>query len=201
MLEQLKTGKSFNINDYVLLDDGVYKAIKSKQTGEKELVRLCEPLFVKETVQNIDSKDVGLILCYKFKGKYNEMQIGMGQLIPNELIKLLARGVDIPHENHKEIATYLREQQKVAPHRMIYSQVGWHKDEDNKLVFRHYKVIDKDNKNASLNDVENGMYNLEPNGSIESWIHMVEDEVKGNIPLETALCIGFSSVIVGYLSR
>jgi len=199
-IEQLKQGTKFSIENFVLNNEGLFLNKKDKETGEKAIFKVCEPLFILQTVQNLDTKDVHLDLCYKFKGKFVQIPIGMGQLIPNELLKLMAKGVDIPHEQVKVVATYLREQQKKSPHKVIYHQVGWHKEESN-LVFRHHELIALDSNLKANNDHENGSYYLKPTGDLEKWKKMIQDEVLGQASLETILAVGFSSALVGYLSH
>ena len=198
--EGLKSGKSFSIGDFTLKNEGLFLKKLDKETGEQSDFKVCEPLFVKQTVQNLDTKDVHLDLCYKFKGKYVELPIGMGQLVPNELIKLMAKGVDIPHEFVRVIATYLREQQKRAPHKILFHLVGWHRDTHNQLVFRHNRMISGDPTSTATNDNEQGIYNLQPKGDLATWLNMVKQQVVGHAPLETALSAGFASAILGYLS-
>ena len=199
-IEQLKQGNSFNVENFVLNNEGLFLNKKDKDTGKKMVIKICEPLFILQTVQNLDTKDVHLDLCYKFKGKFVQIPIGMGQLIPNELLKLMAKGVDIPHEQVRVVATYLREQQKKAPHKVIYHKVGWHKEESN-LVFRHHEMIGVDPSLKATNDHENGTYYLKPKGNLDTWKQMVQDEVLGQDSLETILAVGFSSALVGYLSN
>ncbi|CAJ1001067.1 DUF927 domain-containing protein [Brevibacillus aydinogluensis] len=197
--EALKQGQSFSIGDFTLKDDGLYLKKTDKETGEESIFKVCEPLFVKQTVQNLDTKDVHLDLCYKFKGAYHELQIGMGQLQPRVLPDLMGKGVDIPHEFVKVIATFLREQQKRAPHKVIFHQVGWHRDQQEQLVFRHHRIISANNTVEAINDNESGNYNLKPKGDLATWVNMVRQHVVGYAPLETILAAGFSSAILGYL--
>jgi putative DNA primase/helicase len=196
----LKGGETYNIEQYILKDSGLYMNVKDKEKGEMYAQKISESLFVKETVQNLDTKDVYMNLCYKFKGKYHEIAIGMGQLVPNELMKLSSKGMDISYEYHKYIATFLREQQKCAPHKEIYREVGWHEDEEENLVFRHHHILSKRPDIKASNDTEGGSYNLEPQGSLNVWKGMIFVDVGTNIPLQTILCIGFSAPLVGYLS-
>ncbi|MFD2370570.1 DUF927 domain-containing protein [Brevibacillus sp. GCM10020057] len=198
--EELKQGRSFSIGDFELNHNGLFLKKIDKDTNKETILKVCEPLFVKQTVQNLDTKDVHLDLCYKFKGAYQELPIGMGQLVPSELIKLMAKGVDIPHEFVKVIATYLREQQKRAPHKVLFHHVGWHRDPQDQLVFRHNRMISTDPTATATNDNEQGLYNLQPRGDLATWVNMVQQEVVGHAPLETVLAAGFASAILGYLS-
>ncbi|WP_314303942.1 DUF927 domain-containing protein [Brevibacillus parabrevis] len=198
--EALLNGQSFSIGDFTLKNDGLYMKKTDKNTGKATVSKVCEPLFVKQTVQNLDTKDVHLVLCFKFKGAYQELEIGMGQLQPRFLPDLMNKGVDIPHEYVKVIATFLREQQKRAPHKVIFHQVGWHRDEKKQLVFRHHRVISANTTVKAINDNENGNYNLKPKGDLATWLNMVREHVIGYAPLEFLLSAGFASAIVGYLS-
>ncbi|WP_433947730.1 DUF927 domain-containing protein [Brevibacillus agri] len=198
--EALKQGQSFPVGDFTLKNNGLYVKKFDKETGEETIFKVCEPLFVKRTVQNLDTKDVHLDLCYKFKGTYLELPIGMVQIQPRVLPDLMGKGIDIPHEYVKVIATYLREQQKRAPHKVIFHQVGWHRDEQKQLVFRHHRIISANDTVKAINDNENGSYNLKPKGDLATWLNMVKQHVIGHVPLELVLAGGFASAILGYLS-
>jgi len=198
--EALKQGQSFSIGDFTLKNDGLYLKKTEKETGEETIFKVCEPLFVKQTVQNLDTKDVHLELCYKFMGAFHELQIGMGQIKPRALPDLMEKGVDIPHQYVKVIATFLWEQQKRAPYKVIFHQVGWHRDQQKRLVFRHHQIISANNTVKAINDNENGSYNLKPKGALDTWLNMVREHVIGYTPLEFLLSAGFASAIVGYLS-
>lgn len=198
--EALKNSQTFSFGDFTVTNKALFLKKTDQKTGEETITKVCEPLFIKQTVQNLDTKDVHLDLCYKFKGTYQELRIGMGQLVPSELIKLMGKGVDIPHEFVKVIATYLREQQKRAPHKAVFHQVGWHRDNQKQLVFRHHRIISANDSVKAINDNENGNYNLKPKGDLGTWLKMVREHVIGYAPLEFLLSAGFASPIVGYLS-
>lgn len=199
--DTLLAGKEYEVYPFMLNHHGIFRPMTDKKSDEVSLHKVCEPLFVKDTVQNLDTKEVTLNLCYLYKGKYLEIPISMGQLIPNELLKLSAKGVDIPHSGHKMIADFLNNQQKLAPHREIYREVGWYFEEDKEPYFRHDKTISKSDQLIATNDTESGNYQLKPKGTLDAWRNMVQEEVLGNAPLEMILCAGFSSPLVGYLSH
>lgn len=197
----LNAGKTYTVDQFTLKRNGLYMSIVDKKTEEVNTFKISEPLFVKQTNQNLDNKDVGIKLCYWFKGKSHDIEIGMEQLAPNELIKLSGKGVDVSHENVKALATYLRQQQKLAPHIEVYNDVGWYAVGKDNLVFRHHTVLSKDSKNNAISDLEHCTFNLEPKGTLDAWKNVIFKEVIGNKYLEMLLCMSFSAAIVGYLSR
>lgn len=199
--DTLLDGKAYEIHPFMINQYGVFYPTADKKTDEVKLYKICEPLFVKDTVQNLDTKEVTLNLCYLYKEKYLEIPISMGQLIPNELLKLSAKGVDIPHSGHKQIADFLNSQQKRAPHREIYREVGWCFEEGEYPYFRHAVALPQHDKQMATNDTESGNYQLTPSGTLAAWTNMIKEEVIGNAPLEMILCAGFSSALVGYLSH
>ncbi|MED1908592.1 DUF927 domain-containing protein [Cytobacillus firmus] len=196
----LQEGETYSIQQFLLNKQGLFLNKVDKETREVIATKICEPLFVKDTVQNLDTKEVQVTLCYQFKGKFHEVSIGMGQLIPNELLKLSDKGLDVSYEHVKTIATFLREQQKLAPHKEIYREVGWHESKDGNMTFRHHKEIPHTNSNT-CNDSEGGLYQLEPKGTLNTWKGLVYVEVLPYIPLQTMLAIGFSAPLIGYLSK
>lgn len=199
--KRLEAGEAFPVENFTLNQRGLFLRTMNKETGEVSAFKISEPLFIKDTVQNLDTKEVQLTLCYKYKDKYQDIQISMGQLIPNELLKLSSKGVNVTHEQFKAVASFLQEQQKFAPHKEIYREVGWHEDEQKNLLFRHHQVYPINSMPKASNDMDNGLYNLKPDGELVHFKEMVTKEVLGNTPLETMMCVGFSAALVGYLSK
>jgi putative DNA primase/helicase len=198
---RLQEGKFYQIQNFVLSSKGLFLNEIDKETNEVTAHKISEPMFIKETVQNRDTKDVHATLCYRYKGKFHEIPIRLEQLIPNELIKLSGKGVDVSHQYSKLVAIFLQEQQKLAPHREIYREVGWHEEEDGVMIFRHHYEFPHQPNILACNDSKEGSYNLEPKGSLKVWKGMVYAEVLPHLPLQTLLCIGFSAPLVGYLSK
>ncbi|MGG3803702.1 DUF927 domain-containing protein [Metabacillus fastidiosus] len=198
--KSLQAGVSYSIQQFSLSKDGLFLNKVDKETGEVTANRISDPMFVKSTVQNLDTKEVKLTLCYQFKGKFHEVSIGMGQLIPNELLKLSGKGIDVSYENVKVVSAFLHVQQKLAPHMERYREVGWHEGDSGSMTFRHHYEFPQ-NAVETCNDNEEGLYNLEPKGKLNVWKGMVYTEVLPHIPLQAMLAIGFSAPLIGYLSK
>ncbi|NRD77316.1 DUF927 domain-containing protein [Bacillus sp. BRMEA1] len=199
--EGLFAGKTYEFREYSLRQDGLYISKIDKKTEEVITFKVCDPLFVKKTIQNLDNKNVYIILCYWFKGKFHEIEIGKEQLAPNELIKLGGKGVDISYENQRLVSAFLNEQLKYAPHQETYREVGWHENEDGVLVFRHHQELPQTENHNACNDTVGSSYDLEPKGSLDEWKRLVFTEILPQLSLQFLLCIGFSAPLVGYLSR
>lgn len=195
----LMTGKSYRIDDKELTNDGLY-ALNKQDDGTLQKVKICEPIFVEETVENLDNGEFFLSLVSKHKVKYKKQKYPMDVLMPQKLLSLMKYGVDIPPEFEKAISRYLLKQLKAVPHKLVYNNIGWNKDENKELQFRLNEVISNKSNLVAINDEDNLKFNLSCNGTLEKWYEMYVNEVRGHIPLEAMMCIGFSSVIVGYLN-
>lgn len=198
---KLEAGESYEIDSFLLNVDGLFHTTLDKKTEEPITRKVSEPLFIKHSVQNLDSQVVELVLCYKYKGKYHERNIGLIELNPIELLKLLGFGVDVKHTQVKLVASFLQEQQKRAPHKELFQEVGWHEDDEKNHVFRHHRIHPYSVLADARNDSTYGKYNLEPQGELPVFLNMIQEEVIGNNALEAALCMGFSAPLVGYLSK
>lgn len=195
----LMTGKSYRIDDKELTNDGLY-ALNKQDDGTLRKIKICEPIFVEETVENLDNGEFFLSLVSKDKVKYKKQKYPMDVLMPQKLLGLMKYGVDIPPEFEKTISQYLLKQLKAVPHKLVYNNIGWNEDENKELQFRLNEVISNKSNLVAINDEDNLKFNLSCNGTLEKWYEMYVNEVRGHIPLEAMMCIGFSSVIVGYLN-
>ncbi|KIL07557.1 hypothetical protein SR42_00455 [Clostridium botulinum] len=196
----LMQGKTYRIGYKELSDDGLY-ALNKQDDGTIKKIKICEDKFVQETVENLDTGEHYLILVNKSKRKYVKKKYPMDILIPQKLIGLLKYGVDIPAEHEKALSRYLLEQQKLVPYKLVYNNIGWNQDENKDLEFRIDRLISNNSSLVALNDKDNLKFNLSRMGSLERWLEMYCNEIKGHIPLEAIICISFSAVIVGYLNK
>jgi len=69
--------------------------------------------------------------------------------------------------------------------------MGYHKY-DGRYCFQHFHSIGLDSTYA-------GQFKIEPQGSYEKWEKLVIDITPGVIPLQLALCIGFSANLIGFI--
>lgn len=200
-VEKLKQGETFQVEQRKELSDKGLIALNTKEDGSIQRVKICEPIFVDRTFKNLDSGEHFLIIVSKVKGIYEEQKYSREILIPNKLITTVKYGNDIPAESEKIISRYLSNQSITAPHSFVYSKVGWNSDKKGQLEFRLDKSISNYSNYIAINDQDSLRFNVNCKGSIEDWINMYSNEVKGNTALEAIICISFSAVIVGYLNK
>lgn len=201
-IQGLQQGHQYKIGkDFLLRDSGLYYVTIDQQSGMKKAKRIAEPLFIEETTRNIDKEEVNSNLVFKYKGHYLKSSVDRGQItVPNELMKLNKKGVEIPHEYSKIISTYLREQEKDCLHKEVYSKIGFHLNEKKQWEYRHFQIIPYRSGTTSY-DEANGTFQLVPKGNFKAWLDMIKEEVQGYTPLEFILVVGLSAPLVGYLSQ
>lgn len=196
----LQKGKKYKIGAKELSDEGLC-ILNKEDDGSIKREKICEPIFVEEKIENIDSGEHFMILVNKINGTYRKKKYSREILIPAKLLALVKYGVDIPAEFEKALSRYLSIQSKAVPHRLVYSKVGWNVDENEELQFRLDNLISNNSKITAINDVDTLKFNVSCKGSLENWLNMFSNEVQGNTALETIMCMSFSSVIVGYLNK
>ena len=125
--QYLKENKVYKIQDYTLTNEGLFYNSIDKQSGQVNQIKISDGVYVAKVVHNIDDNDTYINITYKFNNKDITIKCPMNQLLPNELIKLVSKGVDIPHKYKHLISEFINEQRKLAKHENIYSNVGWHK--------------------------------------------------------------------------
>lgn len=187
----LMEGRTYRIGYKELTDDGLY-VLNRQKDGTIKKYKVCDPIYVQETVENLDNGEHYLMIVNKGKRGYVKKKFPMDILIPQKLIGLLRYGIDIPPEFDKTISTYLLEQRKFMPHKLVYNNIGWNRDESGDLEFRLNERISNNSSSIALNDKDNLKFNLSNMGSLQRWLQMYKNEIKGHIPLEAIICISFS---------
>ncbi|MDR3596448.1 DUF927 domain-containing protein [Clostridium sp.] len=198
--KDLQNGRKYKVqSNKELSDKGLY-LLSKQEDGSIEKQKICEPIFVPKTIENIDSGEHFMILVSKIKGTYRKEKYSREILIPSKLLALVRYGVDIPAEFEKLLSRYLSNQSNNVPHSLVYNKVGWNLGKNEELQFRLDNLISNNASVIATNDVDTLKFNVSCKGSLKNWINMYGNEVQGNTALETMICISFSAVIVGYLN-
>lgn len=181
-------------NEWLLTKDKLFLEGEDKE-GNSTLNYVGKHIKITNIRQTLETDEVKLTLQFLYKGRYRTIEIARDQLQPNELQKLSLMGVDAVYSNVKGLASFLRVQEESAPYESVHNHMGWG-DEGNQLYFKHHSIIGKKTSSTYCGD-----YNIEPQGTLQGWLDIINSEVIGNKYLELALAIGFSAPVVGLLSK
>lgn len=199
-VEALREGKSFISNGHEVCDEGFF-ALNAQSDGSVKRIKICEAIFIENVIKELDTGEHYIILVSKVNGEYIKRMYRMDVLMPQNLLKLMKYGIAIPSKFEHMISRYLLRLKEELEPINVFSNVGWHEDDKSNLEFRLETLISDDLGKTAMIDNQNLKFNVTCGGTLEAWIDMCKKEVIGNIPLETALCFGFSAPIVGYLYR
>lgn len=189
-LEDLINGKKYNFGDYEVSKSGIYK-FSDKNT---EIIS-STPFFISKSFFNIDTNHFQYELQYLIQVKKNTQKILGITLSPYKISDLTKFGIILASAPQKVIE-YLNYQLKTVPIQNIHSYVGWKTNDSDTLTFRLGRNYG-DTEVSLL--VDNSLFNLSSRGTFEEWRQMVLDNVLDS-NMEIALCVGFSSIILGYLA-
>ena len=189
-LEDLINGKKYNFGDYEVSKSGIYK-FSDKNT---EIIS-STPFFISKSFFNIDTNHFQYELQYLNKDRKVTHKISASILSPYKISDLSNYGIIFVSAPQKVIK-YLNYQIKCAPIQNTHSYIGWQKNQLDKLIFR----LNRSYGDSELSLLaEDSFFKTSTKGVFEEWKQMVVDNVLDS-NLEIALCVGFSSIILGYLS-
>jgi len=189
-LDGLIDGKKYTYENYEISKSGIIK-----YNDKKREVISSNPFFISQCYLNTDTGYFQYELEYLFQGKKGTQKISASTLSPNKISDLTKFGILLASTPQKAIE-YLNYQIKSAPVKNIHSFIGWKINHLNMLTFRLNKNYG-DNESSILAD--NSFLKLSSKGTYSEWKQMVVNNVLGS-DLEIALCVGFSSIILGYLA-
>jgi len=112
------------------------------------------------------------------------------------------RGVDVTFATQQLLEGYIHSEcNKVANVHFEHANLGWGnnskcKAEEDKLrtVYKHYSANLGNGRKSAYRE----MFDIKPTGTYEAWMEGVTNHVLGHRPLEAAIVMGLSAVVVGY---
>jgi hypothetical protein len=108
--------------------------------------------------------------------------------------KLVAQGADVYEHNSKDVIKHLVNEEIKSKKEIIHHSLGWGKNDEDKLYFKHFAGI-------AINSEYDGEYDIEPKGNLNDYLDLIKNEVIGNTKLELAFTVGFSSSIIGLIGK
>lgn len=189
-LDGLLAGDKYTYGDYEISKSGI------KKFSDKKIETLSStPFFISQSFLNVDTNQFQYELQYLIQDRKVTQKISASILSPYKLSDLTNYGIILGSAPQK-VLEYLDYQINLAPIQNTHSYVGWKKNNLDQLTFRL-------NKNYGDSEVsllaDDSLFKISSQGTFKDWKQMVIDNVLGT-NMEIALCVGFSSIILGYLS-
>ena len=186
-----RTAKQYSPVPYpdIVLENGY---IVWKGGDKQSPTRIARAIWIKSIQTDLDDDTVTYILAFHYNGREVNVEVSRGELTKQKLPQLLNRGADTFDENIHDVIRHLRNQESVAPQRNVHKTVGWGTFQD-QVVFKHEQVVGVDSEYTGPL--------LLLAGNFEKWAEMVRAEVLGHVPLEAALVLGASAVVVGFVGE
>lgn len=185
--------------DVTLKEDGIY-SIKTLQTGEVEEKKVANYINIINQEINLGSREYLVTLEYQPVNatQKSTLQVKLSDISSAQaILKLSAYGVDVTDMNKTDIVKHLRNCRDQAEYSYVHHSLGFSQSSDQgENHFYHQKIIGFEHPSQYR-----GAFNIEPKGSKEVYMKMIQEEVIGCIPLEFGLVLGASSAVIGLLGR
>lgn len=191
------TNPSKRYGDFLAENNRLYYMQENPKDPSNEFkLPLGELVRIKASQESIESGEIQLILEYWYLGNRREILISRGNLQKREFSKLMSCGVNASESVLNKVLLFLDKQEKediLLTH--THQNLGWIIMED-KLVFKHQTLIGTDEVESTYT----GKFNIQPKGTFEEWVKIVNKQIIQQTPLEFALVLGFSATLNAYLA-
>lgn len=168
------------------------KSIKTK-SGESKNKRVSKKVRIVAIRRDMETNKVTLTIEYTYQGQDYTTIIARGMLTKRNFPQLLDIGVDVTESNVLDIIEFLRLQEQGISVTVNHSTLGFSAWQG-KTVFKHHQAI-------GCESTYSGPLRIEPKGSYEVWLSLIQAEVIGNIPMEAALTIGLAAPLASLIGR
>lgn len=177
------------------------KGILAKGKDDDTPQKIAEYARIIEVRSDLFTNEESYVLEY-YRSSTKEIirkRIDGEMLIGSKAEKLVKYGVDINPSNKRQVLTALTRSRMNAINAFVYDVYGWR---TLKLgtVFLHANAITHEGPQSCYRQSDSARLDLRPRGSYTDWLSMYNTHVKGNTPLELAVVLGTSSVILNYLA-
>ena len=160
--------------------------------NESYFIKCGYDIFVKAVLKNFDTGNVTLIVEFIVAG-----EVTMANLSFNDMKDVLnEKGYAVSYDNERHIKAYLHQQVDATNSIPIYDNLGWCKTKSG-MIFKGDTLYNTNWKMA----IYRGSYDIKPRGVKEDFAKDLQDVIIGNTPLETAVVIGLSACVIGYMSN
>lgn len=184
---------------FICKTKGVYlkKVDEKDDTGEIIEVYLCRAIYIRQRIRMLDTKDVYLVISFYCNDGWHEEIVPRADLTERNITTLIRKGADVGGTKTKLVVDYLFDTERNAPTIFRFKYLGWQLV-NNKWVYAHSQLLlDESGKTFQYD----GSYNVFRKGSYSKWHSVLMKHLAGNVELQLALCMGYSSVVIGYINK
>lgn len=179
--------------DHVGFEDGWFGRYYNSEEG-KDFYPYGRKFWIKSIINIWDAEEYLFVLETDVNGKRKSIVLPRKNLTKTELIKFSGSGFDFFDHTYTTVIELLQKLEAKFKKKDIAYQhegLGW-TIYNNRWVFRGSEINEEQFKSTY-----NGDFNIKPKGSFNAWLNMINSCVIGNTPLEFALAVGFTSVLIG----
>ncbi|MFK9091712.1 DUF927 domain-containing protein [Bacillus salipaludis] len=163
--------------------------------NEKKYHPICKAVKITRINRSLETKDIDLEVAFWAYDRWETITINRGELNKRDLKKLVSKGMDIIQDSQvSHVFSFLSKQEKRLKPTNIHTGIGWDVIND-ELVYKHFSIV-----GTSIQSTYAGELNIKPIGSYNDYKNLLIGEVIGHAPLELAICLGISSLIIGMLN-
>lgn len=179
-----------------LRGDSLVNLYKDKDSGKTKFAEIGKSIVLESISKNIETGEIKYDLNINtFDNRVISVD-GLNRLATrdaSEMLKLSAFGADVNGRNAKFYISSLENQERFIELKNFHEKLGWG-TYNGKDIFKHSKAI-------GVESDYKGELAINKCGSLEGRINFLQGEVIGYIPLELAIAIGLSAVVVGYIGE
>ena len=184
--------------EVVIKGDILYVDKTEKQTNKvirkrvgRKLEIISENKFLEDETISYDLK------IYTKAGVIIEKDVSRSILTSKEeLLETVNKGSDVDNDNYKTYSKSLKNQEEALKAKLNHKGVGWDIYQGER-IYKHKDIT----SNKKIESIYHGECLIETKGTLEEYKEFLEEEVIGHTPLEAAIALGLSSVVVGYLDN
>lgn len=165
------------------------------EANEKKYHPICKAVKINRISRNLETKDIDLEIAFWAYDRWETITINRGELNKRDLKKLVSKGMDIIQDSQvSHVFSFLSKQEKQIKPANIHTGIGWDLV-NGELVYKHFTIVGTSNQSTYA-----GELNIRPVGSYNDYKSLLIREAIGYAPLELAICLGISSLIIGMLN-
>lgn len=174
---------------------GVYR-LEEDSKGNAKWNWMGRAIYLSKSFRDIETKELMWEVTFQCADGFQTDVISRKDVTEQRFTVLMAKGADVTTWRTKVIIDYLLELEETLAIQNRHHQLGW-VTKSNEVYYAHEGLLAME----SINSTYYGEFNISPKGNAEKWKRAMIENVIGHPSLELALCMGFSSVLVGYLNR